>query len=125
MWADPGLTKRIVSSLLGNALHYGGTTVRLETTSSGPDTLIRVINDGPEIPSSERERIFSGDLRAGQPVTRPAAVGLGLTVARHLARQMDGDITYRRTGDGHNVFELRLPSEHYAPAGLEPVPVPA
>jgi hypothetical protein len=24
---------------------------------------------------------------------------------------MDGDITYRRTGDGHNVFELRLPSE--------------
>jgi PAS domain S-box-containing protein len=125
MWADPGLTKRIVSSLLGNALHYGGTTVRLETTSSGPDTLIRVINDGPEIPSSERERIFSGDLRSGQPVTRPAAVGLGLTVARHLARQMDGDITYRRTGDGHNVFELRLPSEHYAPAGLEPVPVPA
>ena len=125
MWADPGLTRRIVSSLVSNAIRYGGTTVRVETTSSGPDTVILVINDGPAIPFSERERLFSGDLRSGQPVTQPAAVGLGLTVARHLARQMDGDITYRRTGDGHNVFELRLPSEPYAPAGLGPVPIPA
>jgi signal transduction histidine kinase len=125
MWADPGLTRRIVSSLVSNAIRYGGTTVRVETTSSGPDTVIQVINDGPAIPFSERERLFSGDLRSGQPVTQPAAVGLGLTVARHLARQMDGDVTYRRTGDGHNVFELRLPSEPYAPAGLGPVPIPA
>jgi PAS domain S-box-containing protein len=124
MWADPALTRRIVSSLLGNAIRFGGTTVRLETTSSGPDTVIEVINDGPEIPHRERERLFSGDLRSGPPVTRPASVGLSLTVARHLARQMDGDITYRRTGDGYNVFELRLPSEHYAPAGLGPVPLP-
>jgi PAS domain S-box-containing protein len=125
MWADPGLTKRIVSSLLGAATRYGGTTVSLETTSSGPDTLIDVINNGPGIPISQRERIFSGDLRSGQPVTRPAAVGLSLTVARHLARQMDGDITYRRTEDGHNVFELRLPSERIASVGLEPIPIPA
>jgi PAS domain S-box-containing protein len=124
LWADPGLTKRIVSSLVGNATRYGGTTVRLETTSSGPDTLIQVVNDGPEIPTSERERIFSGDLRSGQPVTKPAAVGLSLTVARHLAREMDGDITYRRTREGDNVFELRLPSEQYAPVGSEPVPIP-
>ncbi len=128
LWADPVLVKRIVSGLVGNALRYGGSVVRLETTSSGPDTVIQVIDDGPEIPLSERERIFSGDLRNGQPVTRPAAVGLGLTVARHLARQMDGDLDYRRTGDGHNVFELRLPSEqvragHDTGAELEPEPV--
>ena len=123
LWADPGLTKRIVSSLLGNALRYGGATVSLKTTSSGPDTIISVIDDGPAIPARDRERIFNGDLRSGQPVTSPAVVGLSLTVARHLARQMDGEITYRRTGDGHNVFELRLPSEQYAP--VEPELVPA
>ena len=59
---------------------------------------------------------------AVHPVTRPAVVGLSLTVARHLARQMDGEITYRRTTDRHNVFELRLPSEHYAPVELDLVP---
>jgi K+-sensing histidine kinase KdpD len=84
--------------------------VEVRTVTSGPDTVIQVVDDGPEVPTSERERIFSGDLRNGAPVTRPAAVGLSLTVGRHLARQMDGDIEYRRM-DGQNVFELRLPSE--------------
>ncbi|MGH8948384.1 MAG: sensor histidine kinase, partial [Acidimicrobiia bacterium] len=111
LWADPGATIRILDSLLANALRYGGSVVSLETAGSGPDTVISVIDDGPAIPVPDREKIFNGDLRAGTPVTRPAAVGLSLTVARQLARQMDGDITYRRAGDGHNVFELRLPSE--------------
>jgi PAS domain S-box-containing protein len=111
LWADPGMTLRILHSLVANAIRYGGSVVSLETAGSGPDTVISVIDDGPAIPVPDREKIFNGDLRAGAPVTRPAAVGLSLTVARHLARQMDGDITYRRTGDGHNVFELRLPSE--------------
>ena len=123
LWADPGITKRIVSSLLGNAVRYGGSAVELKISSSGPDTLISVIDDGPAIPTRYRERIFHGDLRSGQPVTSPAVVGLSLTVARHLARQMDGEISYRRTGDRHNVFELRLPSEQYAP--VESVLVPA
>jgi signal transduction histidine kinase len=123
LWADTGLTKRIVSSLLSNALHYGGASVELKTTSSGPDIIIQVIDSGPAIPKRERERMFQSDLHSGQPVTSPAVVGLSLTVARHLANQMDGDITYRRTGDGHNVFELRLPSERYAPIDLDLVPV--
>lgn len=111
MWADPALTRRIVHNLVSNAVRYGGPDVGVRTVSSGPDTVIEVSDDGPEIPVSERERVFSGDLRNGPPATRPAAVGLSLTVGRHLARQMEGDVEYRRTGDGRNVFELRLPSE--------------
>jgi signal transduction histidine kinase len=71
---------------------------------------VQVSDDGPELPDSERERIFDGDLRTGQRVTSPAAVGLSLTVGRHLARLMEGDLEYRRRG-GRNVYELRLPSE--------------
>jgi len=123
LWADPGLTRRILSSLIGNAVRYGGSEVMVKTTGSGPDTVIKVLDDGPEIPVAERERLFAGDLRSGQPVTSPAAVGLSLTVARYLARQMDGDIEYQRTPDGHNVFELRLPSEKYGRARVEPEPV--
>jgi PAS domain S-box-containing protein len=129
LWADPGMTIRILDSLVANAIRYGGSVVSLETAGSGPDTVISVIDDGPAIPVPDREKIFNGDLRAGAPVTRPAAVGLSLTVARQLARQMDGDITYRRTGDGHNVFELRLPSESLrAGQGVrvdEPLRIPA
>jgi PAS domain S-box-containing protein len=126
LWADPALTERVLASLVSNAIRYGGYAVAVRTTSSGPDTVIQVIDDGPEIPVSERERIFNGDLRRGQPVTKPAAAGLSLTVARHLAHQMDGDIVYRRSGDGHNIFELRLPSEQIGlELDTEPVRIPA
>jgi len=111
LWADPMLTRQVVNSLVTNAIRYGGPTIALRTVSSGPDTVIQVSDDGPEIPLPERERVFSGDLRSGQLVTRPAAVGLSLTVGRHLARSMEGDVEYRRTADGENLFELRLPSE--------------
>jgi PAS domain S-box-containing protein len=113
LWADPTLARRIVAGLLHNTVKYGGPEVWLQTLTSGPDTVIEVTDNGPEMPVTERERVFSGDLRHGQPVTRPAAVGLSLTVGRHLARLMDGDIEYRRTGDGRNIFELRLPSESF------------
>jgi PAS domain S-box-containing protein len=126
LWADPALTQRVLASLVNNAIHYGGSAMAVRTASSGPDTVIQVIDDGPEIPVSERERIFNGDLRRGRPVTKPAAAGLSLTVARHLAHQMDGDIVYRRSGDGHNIFELRLPSEQIGmELDSEPVRIPA
>ncbi|MFP4553923.1 MAG: PAS domain S-box protein [Actinomycetota bacterium] len=111
LWADPAMTRHIITNLLGNAVRYGGSSISVRTVSSGPDTVIQVTDNGPELPESERERMFSGDLARGAPVTNPAAVGLSLAVSRHLARQMDGDLVYRRTGDGENIFELRLPSE--------------
>lgn len=111
LWADPALSRHIVTNLLSNAVRYGGSAISVRTVSSGPDTVIQVADNGPELPESERERMFSGDLTSGAPVTKPAAVGLSLAVSRHLARLMDGDLVYRRTGDGENIFELRLPSE--------------
>lgn len=111
VWADPSLTGQILTGLISNALRFGGDKVRAQVFNSGPDTVVQVIDDGVEIPLAERDRVFRADLRQGQPVTRPAVVGLSLTVGRHLARNMDGDLTYRRSGDGLNIFELRLPSE--------------
>lgn len=111
LWADRGRTRQILRLLISNAVSYGGAAIELKTMTSGPDTVLHVIDNGPEIPRSERERIFSSDLRRGRPVTRPARVGLGLTVGRDLARQMGGEVSYERTLEGWNVFELRLPSE--------------
>jgi signal transduction histidine kinase len=92
--------------------------------------VISVIDDGPAIPLPERERMFDSDLRGGSTPTRPAAVGLSLTVSRRLANHMDGELTYRRTSDGRNVFELRLPAEPVratldSDIELEPIRIPA
>lgn len=111
VFADPGLTAQALGTLVANALRYGGPDVRVRIVSSGPDTVYQVSDDGAEIPESERERMFNADLRAGRPLTRPASVGLGFTVARTLARRMDGDLVYRRTAERRNQFELRLPAE--------------
>jgi signal transduction histidine kinase len=46
--------------------------------------------------------------------TQPASVGLGLTVARDLARLMGGDLEYHRR-DRWNVFALRLPAAPATP----------
>jgi PAS domain S-box-containing protein len=130
LWADPGLTVRILDHIVANAVRYGGQVVSLEVVGSGPDTVISVIDDGPAIPLPERERMFDSDLRGGSTPTRPAAVGLSLTVSRRLANQMDGELTYRRTSDGRNVFELRLPAEPVratldSDIELEPIRIPA
>jgi PAS domain S-box-containing protein len=111
VWGDWNLTRQILTNLIGNAVRYGGPSVSVHTFHSGPDTVVQVTDDGPELPAAERDRVFSGDLRNGPPMTRPASVGLSLSVSRHLARLMEGDVVYRRTGDGENIFELRLPSE--------------
>jgi PAS domain S-box-containing protein len=111
LWADPGLTRQAVTNLVDNAVRYGGPNVRIHIVRSGPDTVIQVSDDGPEVPETERERLFDGGLQSGPPATRPASVGLSLAVARQLALRMDGDIVYRRTGDRRNQYELRLPSE--------------
>lgn len=126
LWADPGLTRQVLVGLISHAVRFGGDLVIVRTVSSGPDTVIEVIDDGPEVPDSERERMFRSDLRTGRPLTKPASVGLGLTVWRHLAREMDGDLTYRRTTEGENVFELRLPSEQFATRSRrEDIDIPA
>ena len=122
-WADPNLTRQIVTSMLGNAIRFGGANVRVQIFNSGPDTVLQVIDDGPGIPESQLDRIFNADLRRGQPVTRPATVGLSLSVGRYLARRMDGDVTYRRSGDSFNLLELRLPSEELTKA-YKPRPRP-
>lgn len=116
VWGDPARTRQILTSLIGNAVRYGGPNIRVTTTRNGTDTLLQVCDDGPEIPIAEQERIFHADLRTGAPVTQPTSVGLGLSVARYLARLMEGDVRYRRA-KGMSVFELRLPSEPATEAG--------
>lgn len=106
---DPGRVRQILRNLINNACRYGGP--RIEVMIDAVDNTIRleVADNGPPIPPDLQQRIFEPYQRAHPGGSQPDSVGIGLSIARTLARLMGGDVTYaRRTS--WNVFELSLPS---------------
>lgn len=114
VWADPSRTRQIIRNLVTNAIRYGGHRIRIEAIEAGALTTLTVRDDGQGLDPTVRERIFEPYQRAHDVPTQPSSIGLGLTVARQLARLMGGDLVYR-SSDGGSVFELTLPAE---PDGL-------
>lgn len=120
-WADASRVRQIVRNLVTNALKYGGDTVVVEVEADVRGPVLRVKDDGAGIPSELSEQIFEPYVRAHDEAGQPGSMGLGLSVARQLARLQGGDLRYFRS-DGESVFELTLP----APSGgsAEPVAAP-
>jgi signal transduction histidine kinase len=108
VWADTLRTRQIVRNLLTNALRYGGPQVRIEVTTRDRLAVLLVTDDGPGVRGIDAERIFDPYYRSTSGDSRPDSVGLGLAVARQLARLMGGDIVYMRRKDW-TIFELTLP----------------
>lgn len=106
--ADPRRTRQIVRNLLSNAIRYGGDAVAVRIEPIGDRIEVRVCDSGDQIPAHEVERIFKA-FEIGTGSNHPKSVGLGLPVARKLARLMEGDLTYRHQ-DGFSVFVLSLPA---------------
>jgi len=108
VYADPRRTRQILRNLVSNALRYGGEDVAIQIEVIGDRLEVRVCDSGPPIDSEDVERIFRPFERGSGP-EHPTSVGLGLSVARRLARLMNGDLTYRRANE-MTCFVLSLPS---------------
>lgn len=108
VWADPSRTRQIIRNLVTNAIRYGGRRVTIEAVESDEHTVLTVVDDGPGLGSAHWETIFEPYERAHDAPTQPSSIGLGLTVARQLARMMGGDLAYHADEAG-SVFTLRLP----------------
>jgi signal transduction histidine kinase len=96
VWADRTRLRQILRNLLENAKKYGGDQVLIEgeLAAAGLYT-VSVSDNGRGIAAEDRDRIFqhfeqlsTGDARVQQ------GVGLGLPIARKLARAMGGDLWY-------------------------------
>ena len=98
------LVERILQPLVENACRHGRTAVRVSVRREGGSVRYVVRDDGPGVAQSDRERIFDPGVRGD---TNGGGAGLGLALARRLARSAQGDVTVA-SGDG-GVFELRLP----------------
>ena len=106
-WTDPGRFRQIFRNLLTNADRYGGSHVNIVLRDTPGGVAVAVSDDGPGVPLARRDTIFEPYGTAHEPSTQPASVGLGLAVARSLARLMGGDLVHERR-TGWTVFELRL-----------------
>jgi len=113
---DPVRVAQVLGNLLSNAIKYTPSGGRIEVSTEmpaarGPNAddriAIHVVDDGPGIPSEMREEIFGEFTRLGG-VDRPGA-GLGLSIARRIARLLGGDVTVAGRGEGGSRFTLWLP----------------
>ncbi|MFQ5948061.1 MAG: ATP-binding protein [Acidimicrobiia bacterium] len=108
-WGDPRRVRQILRNLLINAIRYGGGQVRVHAGHSALGAWVRVTDNGPGVPSEDRDAIFEPYHRSHLSEGQPGSLGLGLAVSRKLARLMEGDLTYA-DDDGESTFELTLPS---------------
>ena len=106
----PASLRRALRNLIENAVAYGGAArVRLEHRDG--DIRILVDDDGPGIPGAELERVFEPFVRLEQSRNRrTGGVGLGLSIARSIARAHGGDVILANRIGGGLQAELSLPT---------------
>ncbi|MET7685875.1 ATP-binding protein [Streptomyces sp. NPDC005423] len=109
----PALLERIVSPLLANACRYArsGIAVRVHRAPDGaPDGVrVDVIDDGPGVPPPFAGQLFEPGRRA-DPGDGHSGAGLGLPLARRLARSAAGEVTYDPAHTPGARFVVRLPA---------------
>lgn len=105
--ADREGLRRILRNLVDNALKYAQSGKYLGLRLVEEETVVRIAleDHGPGILWQERERVFRRAYTSGR------GSGLGLSIARTLAREMSGEIRALEAEDGGTVFEVTLPKK--------------
>ena len=115
---DPARVAQVLGNLLSNAIKYTPAGGRIEVTTEvngrrdgdgGGRLAIHVVDDGPGIPADKHEEIF-GEFTRLAAVDKPGA-GLGLSIARRVARLLGGDVTVSGGQRGGARFTLWLPAQ--------------
>lgn len=113
--ADAGRVSQVVGNLVDNAARATGGTgqVTLWLDASRVDEVsVLVSDDGPGVPADDRERVFDRLVRLDEARrSGDGGAGLGLPIARGLARAHGGDLVCEAPGFGRPgaVFRLTLP----------------
>jgi signal transduction histidine kinase len=108
---DAELAERILQPIVENACRYGRSRVRIKLARDSSRIVYLVEDDGPGVSPEERESIFEPGIRgvAGQASNGAGGAGLGLALARRLARSASGEIDAEVDHDGGR-FRVSLPA---------------
>jgi signal transduction histidine kinase/ActR/RegA family two-component response regulator len=117
--------QQVLHNLLANAVKFTGEgRIEAGLTIEGDQLRYTVRDTGPGVPAEQAEAIFEPFEQAPLPALQQAT-GLGLTIARRLARAMDGDVQFSASPPQGALFIFALQAPPVAePAGPAPAPPP-
>jgi heavy metal sensor kinase len=116
MQGDRDLMRRMLLNLLDNGIKFteSGGRVRLDAHRAGRQYVMTVSDSGVGIPAEAQEHIFDRFFRVDSARSRDrdglSGAGLGLSIARWIARAHGGDLTLVRSTPAGSVFEATLPA---------------
>ena len=128
--ADRARLRQLVVNLLDNAVRHGPDhgTVRLRATTDDGRWRLEIADEGPGVPSGDRERAFErfGTLAHDPSSTAAGGTGLGLAIARWVATLHGGTVRFvdPPVGTAGAVLRLDLPLDPPERPAVVPVPVP-
>ncbi|MFL9453876.1 MULTISPECIES: ATP-binding protein [Nostocales] len=112
-WGDRDLLTQSLQNLLSNAIKYNLPEgwIKIHGYQQAGTVFVTISNSSQNILPGDRERIFDRFYRGDPARTRKVdGVGLGLSLAREIARYHGGDLTLDPTPVGQTAFTLRLPT---------------
>ncbi|MGD2060517.1 MAG: HAMP domain-containing sensor histidine kinase [Acidimicrobiia bacterium] len=97
VFADRRRVQQVLRNVMENARKYGGDQILVEGFVLGDQYLIIVSDNGPGVPDEETKKVFEDFEQLSKGDARDSSgMGLGLPIARRLARAMGGDVWYER-----------------------------
>lgn len=108
---DADVLGQIVGNLVSNVEKYGaaGKWMRVESRQSEGEIRVTVEDRGPGVPAGERERIFAAFYRIHSSLTEGVSgTGIGLSIARELARLHGGDVVLEEDKQDGARFRVTL-----------------
>ncbi|MCW2888934.1 MAG: Signal transduction histidine kinaselike protein [Streptosporangiaceae bacterium] len=100
---------RLLTNLVDNAERHAASTVTVSARRNGDEAVLEVQDDGPGIPSDQREAVFDRFTRLDTARDKETGgTGLGLPIAREIAAQHGGTLTIEESQQGAR-FVARIP----------------
>jgi hypothetical protein len=103
--ADYDQVFRILLNLVRNAQTAGARKIEIGGHGANDEVIVDVADDGPGLPETVQARLNAAEWK----ISRSGGSGLGLVIARELARNHGGDLNLISTGTDGTVFRLVLP----------------
>ncbi|MBX9616066.1 MAG: response regulator [Caulobacteraceae bacterium] len=115
--ADPRRLRQILQRLIANSVKFTAQgEILISAAREGDLTVLRVADTGTGVDPALAVSLFQPFVQADDTIGRAhVGAGLGLAVARRLARAMDGDVTLETSSPMGSTFAVRLPLPRACP----------